>query len=193
MKLSTTAAVLALAAAQGVNAVDFDFREFEGLWENPNAVIDSVNSGLTALASVQCEATGDFRKAMCEVTAVINDSALCLDADNVNAVNAVAEGKFIMDQFDEESGETKVLMINVKCCDPGADAAAANNGCVPMPDRGIGAGMLNAQLTMLAGKSNNNVRAIDAKLGTGPSNDPFDTLEIDIQFRRTAGGFKSYN
>lgn len=34
MKFLTTAAILSLAVAQGVYAVDFDFRDFEGLWES---------------------------------------------------------------------------------------------------------------------------------------------------------------
>ena len=186
MKLSSTAALFALAAAQGANAVDFDFRELEGLWESPSQVIGgSTNTGLTTLATVQCEATGDFRKAMCEITGVINDSSLCLAAPGNNAV---ADGKFILDQFDADTGMTKVLMINVNCCSPNPTI-----GCSAMPSAGIGEGMLNLQLTMLPGKSNNHVRAIEAKLGTGPSDDPFGTLEVDVQFRRTAGGFKSYN
>ena len=52
--------------------------------------------------------------------------------------------------------------------------------------------MINAQFTMLPGKNNNYVRAIDAKVGGG-NDDPFDGTEINLQLRRTAGGFKSYD
>ena len=198
MKLSTTAALFALAAAQGANAIDFDFRDFEGLWESPEQVVISGGTerrlGKTTLATVQCGATGDFRKAKCDVNAVIEDSPLCR-SNSLGFVNAVADKMFILDQFDADSGETKVLMINVNCCNPAtANAADPNNGCEPLADIwGHGEGMLNAQFTMLPGKSNNHVRAIFAKLGAGPSSDPFDDLEVDVTFRRTAGGFKSYD
>jgi len=187
MKLSTTAAVLALAAAQGANAIDFDFRNFEGLWESPFGTIGANTIAKETLATAVCEATGDFRKAMCEMTAVINDFP---GGCNATYPNLVIEGKWILDQFDADTGETKVLMLNTKCCNPAASAAAT--GCVDGPDLGMGASMINAQFTMLPGKNNNYVRAIDAKVGGG-NDDPFDGTEINLQLRRTAGGFKSYD
>ena len=187
MKLSTTAAVLALAAAQGANAIDFDFRNFEGLWESTSGTIGADTISKETLATVVCEATGDFRKAMCEMTAVVNDPPIALCSAGLNLV---IEGKWILDQFDADTGETKVLMLNTKCCNPAASAAAT--GCVGGPDLGMGASMINAQFTMLPGKNNNYVRAIDAKIGGG-TDDPFDEIEINLQLRRTAGGFKSYD
>ena len=185
MKLSTTAALFALAAAQGANAIDFDFRNFEGLWESPSAAVDGVDVGKTTLATVTCEATGDFRKAMCEMTAVVNESPAC-----VGYPNLVIEGKWILDQFDADTGATKVLMFNTKCCN--SEAGADVGKCEDGPDLGIGPSMINAQLTMLAGKNNNYVRAIDVKVGGGDDK-PFDETEIDYQLRRTAGGFKAYD
>ena len=181
MKLSTTAAVLALAAAQGANAIDFDFRNFEGLWESPFGTIGANTIAKETLATAVCEATGDFRKAMCEMTAVINDFP---GGCNATYPNLVIEGKWILDQFDADTGETKVLMLNTKCC--------GVYGCLALPDLGIGAGMANAQFTMLPGKNNNYVRAIDAKIGGG-TDEPFDETEINLQLRRTAGGFKAYD
>ena len=197
MKLSTTAALFALAATKGANAIDFDFRDFEGLWESPSQVYvkdtllgnpPNTVTDLEALATVQCKATGDFRKAMCELTAVINESILCPTGPDTDNINAVGDGKFILDQFDADTGKTKVLMLNVNCCDTNTTI-----GCNPMQNIGLGAGMINAQLTMLPGKSNNHVRAIEAKFGTGSSSKPFDALEIDVQYRKIAGGFKSYD
>ena len=180
--ISATAALLALAATTpGANAVDFDFREFEGLWEGTDPVITSpvdARLGQTVLATVKCGATGDFRKASCDVIAVVEAAPLC------GQRNAVAEKMFILDQFDPDTGMTDVLTLDVKCCTP--------TGCDEMPDTGLGPGALHGQFTMLPGKSNNHVRAITAKIGAGPSSDPFDLLEVDVQLRRTAGGFKSY-
>ena len=184
MKISATAALFALAASTpGANAVDFDFRDFEGLWEGTDPVVKSAGDlriGQTVLATVQCGATGDFRKASCDVIAVIEAAPLC------GGRNAVAEKMFILDQFDADTGMTDVLTLDVKCCTPA--------GCAAMPDTGLGPGegKLHGQFTMLPGKSNNHVRAITAKIGAGPSSDPFDLLEVDVQLRRTAGGFKSY-
>ena len=193
MKLSTTAAVLALAAAQGANAIDFDFRNFEGLWESNHATITGTRfSGATitrkmgTLATVQCEATGDFRKAMCNMTAVANEFGKCVNSD-ATYPNLVIEGKWILDQFDADTGETKVLMLNTKCCSVDG-CQVGDDG----PDLGTGSGMVNAQFTMLAGKNNNYVRAIDAKIGGG-TDTPFKDTEIDLQLRRTAGGFKAYD
>lgn len=180
MKISATAALLALAAtAQGANAVDFDFREFEGLWEGTDPVArsaDDLRVGKKILATIQCGATGDFRKASCDVIFVLEEAPLC------GGGNAVVETMFILDQFDADTGMTDVLTLDAKCCTPGA-------GCVARPDTGLGP---HGLFTLLPGKSNNHVRAIAAKIGAGPSSDPFDQNEVDVQLRRTAGGFKSY-
>ena len=136
--------------------------------------------GQTVLATVQCGATGDFCKASCDVIAVIEETPLC------GGANAVVEKMFILDQFDADTGMTDVLTLDVKCCTPTA-------GCAAIPDTGLGEGKLHDLFTMLAGKSNNHLRAITAKIGAGPSSDPFDLLEVDVQLRRTAGGFKSYD
>ena len=195
MKISATAAVLALAAAsaQRVSATDFDFRDFEGLWESNHATFTgtramgtTITRKMGTLATVQCEATGDFRKAMCEMTAVANEFGKCVST-NATYPNLVIEGKWILDQFDADTGETKVLMLNTKCCSVDG-CQVGDDG----PDLGTGSGMVNAQFTMLAGKNNNYVRAIDAKIGGG-TDEPFDINEIDLQLRRTAGGFKSYD
>ena len=126
---------------------------------------------------------------MCELSAVLTNASLC-DV-NGNQPNAVAEAQFILDQFDADTGMTKVLMGNVNCCSPdsaiGCSAIAITN-----IDQGLTDGMMNFQLTMLPGKSNNHVRAIAAKFGGG-DDEPFDIIEADLQLRRTAGGFKSYN
>ena len=195
MKLSTTAALFALAAAKGATAVDFDFRDFEGLWESPSLVYvkglgnaPNTVTGAESLGTVQCKATGDFRKAMCEFTAVFTEGDFCAAALGAQGPNAVADGKLILDQFDADTGKTKVLMLNVNCCNTNSTI-----GCAPMPNLGLGPGMVNAQFTMLPGKSNNHVRAIEAKFGTGTSSKPFDSLEAKVQYRKIAGGFKSYD
>ena len=162
---ATAAALLALAATTpGASAVDFDFRDFEGLWEGQW-------EGLTVLATIKCGATGDFRKASCDIIGVVEEAPLCGQRD------AVVEKMFILDQFDADTGMTDVLTLNMKCCTP--------DGCVESPDTGLGPGALHGQFTILPGKSNNHVRAITARLGDG-------SLQADVQLRRTAGGFKSY-
>lgn len=186
MKISATATLLALAATTpGANAVDFDFRDFEGLWEGIGPVVKKAGvkgyaPSKTVLATIQCGATGDFRKASCDIIAVIEAAPFCLGS------NAVIEKMFILDQFDADTGMTDMLALDVKCCTPA--------GCAAMPDTklGPGEGKLHGQFTMLPGKSNKHVRAITAKIGAGPSSDPFDLLEVEVQLRRTAGGFKSY-
>lgn len=160
MKLSTTAALFALAAAQGANAVDFDFRDFEGLWEGPG----SADTDGT-LATVTCGATGDFRKAMCELEAITENFSGC------GGDTAVFEGKWILDQFDAEAGTMDEIMLSLKCC--------STTGCTDPVDAEL-------QATMLAGKSNKYVRAIDVTITS--END-----EFNGQLRKTAGGFKSYD
>lgn len=165
MKLSTTAAaVLALAAAQGANAIDFDFRDFEGLWESAGG---PQSDGV--LATVTCGATGDFRKAMCELEAVMSQELrLC-----PSSPSAVVEGKWIMDQFDADTGMTDEIMVSMKCCNVTCDDP----------------GDAELQATMRAGKSNRYVRAIDVTI-TAPGVTP---PTLFVQMRKKAGGFKSYN
>jgi len=172
MKLSTTAAaVLALAAAQGANAIDFDFRDFEGLWESAGG---PQSDGV--LATVTCGATGDFRKAMCELEAVISEELrLC------SSSSAVVKGRWILDQFDADTGMTDDIMVSMKCCDP----ARRPRICHDLEDAEL-------QATMRAGKSNRYVRAIDVTI-TAPGVTPPTPVVLFVQMRKTAGGFKSYN
>lgn len=192
MKLSTTAALFALAAAQGANAIDFDFRDFEGLWESADLNVvkaasstDQGQTGLSTLSTFSCKATGDFRKAMCEFDIVIPDSEsykdnfICEDVIDSVKATPVLEGKLILDQLDADTGVTKTLLVPAKCCSDDSTCSPADKN-------------LNVVLTMLPGKSNNHVRAIEAKVGLGSSSKPFGNVETTFQLRRKAGGFKSY-
>ena len=198
MKFLTTAAILSLAVAQGVYAVDFDFRDFEGLWESnevevvrfdldftdlPPDIVPLAQPltqgqlvGVQSLGSIQCQATGDFRKAMCDFT-FRQPLPIC--------PNAVIGAKFILDQFDASTGKTKVLKARGRCCD------AATSNCFDLPTP-------NIQLTLLAGKSNKHVRAMSVTFGApdlaNPDDDkPFEQAEANFQMRKTGGGFKSYD
>lgn len=132
------------------------------------------------LATIQCKATGDFRKAMCEFIGVAAESDVFCPT---RGKNAKFDGKFILDQFDAETGKTPVMMLDIWCCNP-----QNSPECVPaVPST------LNYQLAMLPGKSNNHVRAIQGKFGAGTDSDPFGAFEADVQLRKIAGGFKSYD
>ena len=132
MKISATAAVLALAAAaQRVSATDFDFRDFEGLWETTDVQI-SLDTGNTSvygttpaniLGNFNCKKTNDFRKAMCELTAVTQADQGCLGGQtfpgplvSAGRSTAVQKCKFMMDQFDAETGKVDPLMCDLQCC-----------------------------------------------------------------------------
>lgn len=199
MKLPTTAAILSLAMTQGARAIDFDFRDFEGLWESNEVEIVRVDldavlppgvvpppfppptpgrhAGIKCLGSIQCQATGDFRKAMCDF-ALTEPVPIC--------PRGVFSVQFILDQFDAGTGKTKILKGNGQCC----DGSATN--CFDLPL------IPNFQLSLLAGKSNKHVRAMSVTFGVpdmaNPDDDkPFEQAEANFQMRKTGGGFKSYD
>jgi hypothetical protein len=229
MKISpaTTTAVglLALSCAQRASAIDFDFRNFEGLWEGvdvlqpipsgPTTSFSAVDS--TGLAVFTCEATGDFRKAVCKTTSVIESESFCfvkseggtgITGDGSGHISAVSKCEFMLDQFDADTGKTDVLMCSIQCC--GAEevndstctdypwtlvASAWNDETgATLPNDALGPQLL-VEYTMLPGKNNNNVRAIDIVQqpmysDAVPSGEnPF---KLGYQIRKTAGGFKSY-
>ena len=216
MKLSATAAVLALAAsAQRVSATDFDFRDFEGLWETPD-VQTNINSGalggyglssFSVLTTFVCEATGDFRKAMCEMTSITNEG--CVFGQPILVPTgydtAVQKCKFMLDQFDAETGKVGPLMCDLECCGsygcsdfPWAVAAIVYNDLAnaTLPEGALGPQM-NVELTMLAGKNKNSVRAIEV-VQKPMISDEGQTIVPELtqfayvfQSRKTAGGFKS--
>ena len=226
MKLSATAAVLALAAsAQRVSATDFDFRDFEGLWETPD-VQTNINSGalggyglssFSVLTTFVCEATGDFRKAMCEVTSVTPANEGCvLGQQAIGDPNpfplvppgydtAVQKCKFMLDQFDAETGKVGPLMCDLQCCGsdgcsdfPWTAAAIVYNTLAnaTLPEDALGPQM-NVELTMLAGKNKNSVRAIEVVQKPMISDEGLTAVPVLTEFayvfqsRKTAGGFKS--
>ena len=111
------------------------------------------------MTTFSCKATGDFRKAMCEFTAVIDDlndddySDLC--ADDPDFYNtAKISGKFILDQFDADKGVTKVMQANFQCCDYDTPFQQGRPVCqdsvLPIVlDNSLTDGEINYQLTML--------------------------------------------
>lgn len=173
MKTTFAASSLALSCIlRGVNAIDFDFRDFEGLWQATNAEVVTFNIdptqiplppgiaappfrptpgqtvAVTSLGSVQCRATGDFRKAMCELTLIPEQIPIC--------PRGIFNLKFSLDQFDADTGKTGILRGSGRCCDPAtADKSLPNSGCFDFPFNP------NFQMTMLPGKSNKHARAID--------------------------------
>ena len=225
MKLSSSAnaAVLALVAAyasKGADAANFDFREFEGLWEGLD-VLTAVGTGETATygtgtapanihTSFDCKATGDFRKAMCEATSSIQGGSCQLRGNTgPNPRNTLVQKcKFILDQFDGDTGKVDPLMCEVQCCGyDGCDEfpfelIAAAYGSITgaaVPPNAFGP-QVNVELTMLAGKNKNSVRAIevvqqpmisDEAQALAPSG--FQPFKYEFQIRKTGGGFKSYD
>ena len=233
MKISpaTTTAVGLLALSSGANAIDFDFRNFEGLWEGvdvlqplpsgPTTSFSQVDS--TGLVVFNCEATGDFRKAVCKTTSVVESEDFCFVKSNIGIpafgglpaippdisghFSAVSKCEFMLDQFDADTGKTDVLMCSIQCCgsaefgstcsDYPMDLAARQwnfETGATLPDDALGPQIL-VEYTMLPGKNNNNVRAIEVVSQLMTSDDvpsgitPF---KAESQIRKTAGGFKSY-
>jgi hypothetical protein len=111
----------------------------------------------------------------------------------------------MLDQLDAETGKVDPLMCDLKCC--------GSDGCVDYPWVAVAflynqlAGtslplnafgpQINVELTMLAGKNKNSVRAIqvvqqpmitDEAQAEVPGAKPF---AYEFQIRKTAGGFKS--
>ena len=196
----------------------------QGWWESPDAITSVTTGGtdtygttaanLNALFS--CKATGDFRKAICETTSVIPDEEVCTVANQASGsghVTAVQKCKFMLDQLDADTGEVDELMCDVQCCGstgcsdyPWAVLTGAYNliavaeGYPPLlgPEAATAFGpQVNTKLSLLPGKSNNHVRAIqvtqapmysDFAQGVFPSElQPF---AYTFQLRRVAGGFK---
>ena len=233
MKISpaTSTAVGLLALSSGANAIDFDFRNFEGLWEGldvlqplpsgPTTSFSQVDS--TGLVVFNCEATGDFRKAVCKTTSVVESEDFCYAKSNIGSpafgdlpaihpdisghLSAVSKCEFMLDQFDADTGKTDVLMCSIQCC----GSAEFGSTCsdypwglavrqwnfetgATLPDGALGPQIL-VEYTMLPGKNNNNVRAIEVVSQLMTSDDvpsgitPF---KAESQIRKTAGGFKSY-
>ena len=197
MKFSATAAILPFVMLQGALAIEFDIRDFEGLWESNEIDIVRFDTppipgfvppvpgqlvGVKSLGSIQCEATGDFRKVMCDFT-LVQPGPTCPQGGAFRV-------KFILDQFDADTGKTKVLKGNGQCCDP------ATAACVDLP--AVPGASPNFQLSLLPGKSNKHVRALSVTFGVpdlaSPDDDePFETIESTFQMRKTGGGFKSYD
>ena len=110
------------------------------------------------------------------------DNFICKDIIFSDKPTAVLEGKLILDQLDADTGVTSTLLVPAKCCDDNSDCSPAGSN-------------LNVVLTMLPGKSNNHVRAIQMQFGhdNGDADKPFEVYESKLQLRRIAGGFKSYD
>ena len=220
MKLSaTTTAVLALAAAsaQHVSATDFDFRDFEGLWETTPNCKKGIDTGNTSdyglppanlLTTFVCEATGDFRKAVCEMTSVTPAHQGCISGLWIvpdGYYTAVQKCKFMLDQFDAETGKVGPLMCDLQCCSSGGcsdypwlNVARTYNflANAELSDNALGPQM-NVEITMLAGKNKNSVRAIQVVQQPMISDEGQAKLSgarpfaFEFQIRKTAGGFKS--
>ena len=196
MKLSTNAVALALAiAAQHATAMDFDFRNFEGLWES---VVGPISTKNTVLGVFTCKATGDFLKAVCDVTFAAGDDVFCEQRyrpTNGLYPTSVLTGKFSLDQFDAETGETGALYFDLQCCGAGGckaypyDLAAIANG---LPSDSPLLSQLGPQteikLRQVPGKNANNIRGVEviypAPAGLGISS-------VTDLYMKTAGGFKS--
>jgi hypothetical protein len=111
----------------------------------------------------------------------------------------------MLDQFDADTGKVDPLMCDVQCC--------AADGCVDFPwgvdyyfQRGANLGtyepslledfgpQMNVELTMLAGKNKNSVRAIEvvqqAMVTAQGRADGIEAVKYRYQLRKTAGGFK---
>lgn len=191
MKLSTNAVALALAvAAQHAAAMDFDFRNFEGLWES---VIGSISRENTDLGVFKCGATGDFLKAVCDVTFAAGDDVFCAQEYTCGCYpTSVLTGKFSLDQFDAETGETGALYFDLQCCGAGGCKAypyalAAEANGLPQPLASQVKGPTEIKLRQVPGKNANNIRGVEvvypAPAGSGISS-------VTDLYMKTAGGFK---
>lgn len=198
--LSLFGAVAALSAGSA-EAVDFEFRNFEGLWESVSVErrAPPANSDPTTF---KCYATGNFLKAVCETTTVLTGDALCSDVFGPGGpfpngrVNAVLTNKFSLDQFDAETGIAKDLEADLECC--------GSNGCqvypweifqqqgypgVPTTPGAVGPKVI-ATIEQIPGKSNRHVKSIKATVL--PQGVDADAYEPDVDFLyKVAGGFKS--
>ena len=95
MKLSTAAyTVLAFGAAQSAQAADFDFRNFEGWWEAPYPLATGAQTMNTLF---KCEATGDWKKVVCEFTISIPSDVYC-----PGGRPSIVDFEFMLSQFSAE-------------------------------------------------------------------------------------------
>ena len=199
LTLPLVGAVAALSSGTA-EAVDFEFRNFEGLWESVSRETRSpaANSDLTTF---KCYATGNFLKAVCETTTVLTGDALCAtvngpDGDNNGRVNALLTNKFSLDQFDAETGIAKDLQADLQCC--GID------GCqlypwgvyqtllypgVPTAPGSVGPKVI-ATIEQQPGKSNRHVRSLKVTIRPEGVDPETSVPDVDILFK-VAGGFKS--
>ena len=171
-------------------------------------------------ANFKCKATGDFRKAMCEYTWVVQSDQPCflaaagaLPNRNPNHNTGIVKCQFMLDQFDADTGKVDELMCDVECCGfdgcspyPWPLVTAQWNQVQPLvepslqqvPQNVIAFGpQLLVNLSMEAGKSNNHVKAIKVKqrpmvteAGQEYIPDRVEPFSPDHYLRRTAGGFK---
>ena len=108
----------------------------------------------------------------------------------------------MLDQLNADTGVVDGLMCDVQCCGysgcsdyPWEGLTALYNSFNPTNPIGVAGAFgpqVNVKFALLPGKSNNHVRAIEAKVGLGSSSKPFGNVETTFQLRRKAGGFKSY-
>jgi len=181
MKLSTAAyAVLAFGAAQSAQAVDFDFRNFEGWWE---ATYPLASDGTTMNTLFTCGATGDWKKAVCEFTISVPSDANCRFGRP-----SVVSFEFMMSQFSADAGTVPAdlendapLMTTVSCCD------RDGTGCDIAPLSGYE--NPNITFEQLPGKSNKHVRAIRLTYAGDMGDENGRGYVVDLH--RTGGGFKS--
>ena len=199
LTLPIVCAVAALSAGSA-EAVDFEFRNFEGLWESVSkeARAPPANSDPTTF---KCYATGNFLKAVCETTTVLTGDALCSAVfgpggfDN-GRVNAVLTNKFSLDQFDAETGVAEDLEADLQCC--GSDGCqvypwdafqAQGYPGVPVTPGDVGPRVI-ATIEQIPGKSNRHVKSIKATVR--PQGVDADVYEADVDFLyKVGGGFKS--
>ena len=202
MKTSLTLPLVGAVAAMSsgtVPAVDFEFRNFEGLWESVSREARSPAANSDP-STFECYATGNFLKAVCETTTVLTGDALCAIVNGGPSgngrVNALLTNKFSLDQFDAETGIAKDLPADLQCC--GID------GCelypwdvyqtlmypgVPTTPGSVGPKVI-ATIEQQPGKSNRHVRSLKVTIRPEGVDPETSVPDVDILFK-VAGGFKS--
>ena len=213
LNLSLVGAVAALSSGR-VEAVDFEFRNFEGLWESVSreARFPPVNRVTSDPTSFKCYATGNFLKAVCETTTVLTGDETCFNVFGPRQPNALLTNKFSLDQFDAETGIAKDLEADLQCC--GTDNVGVNRCSVypwsfiqylagqdpdaypgvpplanPAEPATIGPEVI-ATIEQQPGKSNRHIKSIKATIR--PKGVDVDTYEPDVDFLyKVGGGFKS--
>lgn len=204
--LPLVGAIVALSSGTA-EAVDFEFRNFEGLWESVSRESRSPATNSDP-STFKCYATGDFLKAVCETTTVLTGDALCARVngpvgDGVNTglnntkVNALLTNKFSLDQFDAETGIAKDLLADLQCCGsdgcelyPWAVYQTLGYPGVPTPGSGSVGPRVIATIEQQPGKSNRHVRSL--KVTIRPEGVDVKTAVPDVDnLYKVAGGFKS--